>query len=509
MPIITIIQPTAKQETVKLKVAAYCRVSSSSDDQLNSYMVQMTYYSHKFENSETEILVDLYADEGISGTRQEKRTEFLRMMQDCRRGKIDRIYTKSVSRFARNTIDCLRNVRELKSLGITIFFEKENLDTAKITDEMMITIMGCLAQEESISISMNQRWSIQKRMEMGTFITPSVPYGYRMVDKKFVICEEEAEIVKHIFKMYLCGIGMHTIVKMLNQHKKYLINRKIWTYKAVHCILTNEKYTGDSLWHKRCTTCTFPFKQIENHGIEPMYYVENTHSAIISKETFKQVQQLMQSRVTERNPIQSVFRKKIVCGKCSTMFRVKHVNGQRYWVCRKHDESAECCNSSPVSDAKLQSAFIRLFNKLWTNYKEILIPLQKSLQELKIKKCRGNLQMLEIHKETAKFREQMHVLASLRTKGFVSEEKYFEQSTELNRKIAKLQKEMKLLTKSDEDDEMLEWISELIDFLKIREIMMTELEEETFLSMIDKIIIKNQTAEFHLSCGLNLTEKLY
>lgn len=509
MPIVTVIQPTAQQETVMLRVAAYCRVSSSSEDQLNSYMAQMTYYSHKFENSETEILVDLYADEGITGTCQEKRIEFLRMMQDCRHGKIDRIYTKSVSRFARNTSDCLRNVRELKSLGITIFFEKENIDTAKITDEMMITVMGCLAQEESISISMNQRWSIQKRMEMGKFITSTVPYGYRMVDKKIVICEEEAEIVKYIFQTYLCGIGVHNITKMMNQQKKYLVNKEIWTDGAVRCILTNEKYTGDSLWHKRCTTRTLPFKQIQNRGIEPMYYVENTHSAIISKEVFEQVKQLMRSRVSEGNPIQSVFKKKIVCGECSTIFRVKNVNGQRCWVCRKHDRSADYCPTQLIRDVKLQSAFIRLFNKLWTNHKEILIPLQKNLQELKIRKCRGNLQIMEIHKETAKLHEQIHVLTSLRTKGFVSEEKYFEQSTELNRKIAKLQKEMKLLTKSDEDDEMLEQISELIDFLKIREIMMTELEEETFLYMIDKIIIRNQTAEFHLSCGLKLTEKIY
>ena len=166
MPTVTVIQPIiAEEKSVMIRCAAYCRVSSDSEDQLNSFMAQTRYYSQIFENSETEKLIDIYADEGITGTRDDKRDEFQRMMKDCRKGKIDRIYTKSISRFARNTKDCLKNVRELKSLGITIYFEKENVDTSNMTDEMMITILGGLAQEESTSISQNVRWSIQKRMQ--------------------------------------------------------------------------------------------------------------------------------------------------------------------------------------------------------------------------------------------------------------------------------------------------------------------------------------------------------
>lgn len=461
MPTVTIIQPTIQKEIRKLKVAAYCRVSTGSDDQLNSHMAQMTYYSHKFENSETEMLVDLYADEGITGTCQEKRSEFLRMMQDCRRGKIDRIYTKSVSRFSRNTSDYLRNIRELKSLGITIFFEKENIDTAKITDEMMLTVMSCLAQEESISISMNQRWSIQKRMEMGTFIAFPAPYGYRMENQRLVICREEAKIVKDIFRLYLSGNGIRAIAKILNHQEKYLVNKKHWTYDAVHYILANEKYTGNSLWHKKCTTRTFPFRQIRNRGIEPMYYAENTHSAIISMETFEQVQQMMQSRSIEKIPVSSVFSKKILCGECGTVFRVKHINKRRCWVCRKHDTGAEYCPALPISDTEIQSAFIRLFNKLVENTEDILVPLQRGLQELKVRNFSGNTHIMDIHRETAKLKEQLHVLASLRTKGFISAEKYFEQTTELNRNIDRLQKEMKRLTKPDDEDETLEKINML------------------------------------------------
>jgi site-specific DNA recombinase len=176
MPTVTVIQPkAADNEQRLLRIAAYCRVSSSSDDQLNSYNSQLTYYTHKFEDSETETLIDIYADEGITGTCEEKRTEFLRLIDDCRKGKIDRIYTKSISRFARNTSDCLKNIRELKSLGITIMFEKENIDTANITDELMLTIMGGLAQEESNSISQNLKWSIRRKMKSGAYSPVNAP----------------------------------------------------------------------------------------------------------------------------------------------------------------------------------------------------------------------------------------------------------------------------------------------------------------------------------------------
>ena len=183
MSTVTVIQPTIAEEKSRIiRCAAYCRVSSDSEDQINSFMAQTRYYGKFFENSETEILVDIYADEGVTGTREDKREEFQRMMKDCRRGRIDRIYAKSISRFARNTKDCLKNIRELKSLGITIFFEKENIDTANMTDELMITVMGGLAQEESTSISQNMRWSVQKRMQNGTYRLARPPFGFDIVN---------------------------------------------------------------------------------------------------------------------------------------------------------------------------------------------------------------------------------------------------------------------------------------------------------------------------------------
>ena len=247
MPTVTVIQPTiAEEKAVKIRCAAYCRVSSDSEGQLNSFMAQTRYYSQVFEDSETEELIDIYADEGITGTREDKRDEFQRMLKDCRKGKIDRIYTKSISRFARNTRDCLKNVRELKSLGITIYFEKENIDTANMTDEMMITIMGGLAQEESTSISQNMQWSIRKRMANGTYIVSHVPYGYTKSGGKMIVNPREAEIVKRIYEDFLNGKGLLRISNDLNAGSIPKNSKgEPWNKNVVRYVLTNEKFIGD------------------------------------------------------------------------------------------------------------------------------------------------------------------------------------------------------------------------------------------------------------------------
>ncbi len=507
MPTVTVIQPTFVENTEKIRSAAYCRVSSSSEDQLNSYMAQVTYYSHKFEDSETEILVDVYADEGITGTREDKRDEFQRLMQDCRRGKIDRIYTKSISRFARNTKDCLKNVRELKSLGITIFFEKENIDTANMTDEMMITIMGGLAQEESVSISQNVRWSIEKKMREGTYIISTPPFGYRMIQQKLVICNEEAEIVRYIFDSYLEGIGIRKIAEYLNTKETARPDKANWSYITVRYILMNEKYAGNSLWHKFCTTDTLPYRAVINRGQKEKYYFPDSHPAIISQEMFDRVQQLLCERTLGVERGEHIFQKRIYCGECGTLFRIKHIKGKTYWLCRKHDMNADSCSISQIPETKLQNCFIALSNKLQVNYKEILLPVLESLQELKLKKHSGNLQIMDIRKENAKLREQQHVLTRLKTKGFLDEAKFQTQTAELNTKIARLQRELKRLTQSDDEDETLDQIEMLTDYFAKRQELMVYFEQEAFESIVEKIVVHSRNElEFHLIGGLKLTE---
>ncbi len=366
MPTVTVIQPTITEEKSRMiRCAAYCRVSSDSEDQLNSFMTQLKYYENFLADSKTETLINVYADEGVTGTREDKREDFQRMMSNCRKGKIDRIYTKSISRFARNTKDCLKNIRELKSLGITVFFEKENIDTANMPDEMMITIMGSLAQEESVSISQNMRWSVQKRMQNGTYVLPHTPYGYRMENKKLIIVEEEAKIIWFIYDCYLNGSGIGTIANLLNKQSDKVINKKEWSYLSVRYILMNEKYTGNSLWHKTCTTTVLPYKTIINNGYEEKYYAENTHDAIIPQEQFDKVQQLMSSRSFEVKKCICPLSQKIYCGECGTMFRIKHINGNTYWECRNHNTSAKNCSIKQIAEQRFYNAFIALHNKLW------------------------------------------------------------------------------------------------------------------------------------------------
>lgn len=310
MPTVTVIQPIITEEkNVMIRCAAYCRVSSDSEDQLNSFMAQTRYYSQIFENSETEKLIDIYADEGVTGTREDKREEFLRMINDCRKGKIDRIYTKSISRFARNTRDCLKNVRELKSLGITIYFEKENLDTANMTDEMMITILGGLAQEESTSISNNIKWSYQKRFEKGTVNVFSAPFGYKLSNGILIIDEAQAEIVRTIFNMFLSGIGYQRISEICK--KQYFQYKETFSYYGILYILSNEKYIGDSVYQKTFTTNTLPYKKLQNSGQLNKYYIQNTHEAIISRDIFEKTQILIESRKHNNVKSESVFKARL------------------------------------------------------------------------------------------------------------------------------------------------------------------------------------------------------
>ena len=511
MPTVTVIQPIiAAEQNTKIRCAAYCRVSSDSEDQLNSFMAQTRYYSQVFKDSETEELIDIYADEGITGTREDKRDEFQRMIKDCRRGKIDRIYTKSISRFARNTKDCLKNIRELKSLGITVFFEKENIDTAKLTDEMMITIMGGLAQEESTSISQNMRWSIQKRMKNGTYKNATPPFGFKKVNGDLEVDENQMQIVRQMFEWYVSGYGLQAIADKLNSMNIQSGKQSVlWKADNVKYVLKNERYIGDALFQKSYVTETLPHVKKRNYGEKQKYYAENVNPPVVDKDIFHKVQVLLLSRHRDFVSNEYALSGKICCGKCGATYKHRNRKSGAYWICRKHDVNASDCENGSIPKSKIYLAFIRLCNKLWHNYKVILTPLQTALQDLKLRKFSGQTQVMDIHKEVAKLREHTHVLARLKTKGFLDEAKYIEQTTELTAKINKLQAELKKLTRSDDEDETLDQIDMLIDFFEKRENPMTEFEETAFESIVEKIVVIDQhELEFHLIGGLKFKENV-
>ncbi len=268
------------QPVERKRVAAYARVSSGKDAMLHSLSAQISYYNNLIGSRGDWELAGIYADEALTGTKED-RPEFQKMLMDCRNGKIDMVITKSLTRFARNTVTLLATVRELKLLEVDVYFEKENIHTLSSDGELMLTLLASFAQEESRSASENQKWRIQKMFEEGRPNTGRM-LGYRLVDGTLQIVPEEAAIVKMIFSDYLSGMGRNVIVKKLNRMGVPTMYGGLWRESTLYCILTNEKYTGNMLLQKTYILDHISKKTIVNHGERDMYYVENSHEAIIT-----------------------------------------------------------------------------------------------------------------------------------------------------------------------------------------------------------------------------------
>ncbi len=363
----------------KLRVAAYARVSSDSEDQINSYIAQVAFYTRYIAEHEDWEMVDIYADEGLTGMEVHHREEFNRMITDCRDGKIDRILVKSISRFARNQEDYILYMRELLRLGVTIYFEKENLDTGKMASEQTADIYGAFAQMETTSHSRNMRVSNRMRMEKGIYTLANAPYGYRLSDKKLIIVPEEAEIVRRIYRAFLQGQGRDDIARELNRDGvKRNSKSSVWYGMAVRYILTNVTYTGDQIWQKSFATDTLPYKRVRNKGQKPKYFAENCNPAIIGKEEFRLAQELIQKRMANhklRETVSSPYRNHIFCAVCGSMCRGKQTNGKQYWVCHRRDKGKASCPVPQAAEEKIASALRRLYYKLWHYKDEVILPL--------------------------------------------------------------------------------------------------------------------------------------
>ena len=501
MATVKVIEPQAAQSE-HLRVAAYCRVSSDSKDQLHSYAAQIRNYTEEIAQHDGWELVDVYADEGLTGTRMDKREDFNRMMADCRKGKIDRILVKSVSRFARNTKDCLSALRELSGIGVTVRFEKENIDTKTLTTELMVSVSGSLAQQESISISANQRMSYQRRMEKGEFIVCDAPYGYRMVDKKnLAIIPEEAAAVRWIFDSYLKGHSMIWIAEALTAKGiPPQRNEGRWAKTGIRYILTNEKYIGDSLCQKTYT-CGFPFVRKQNNGEQMQYYVENTHPAIIEKEAFEKVQALLQRKgaraKTRRH--KSPLTMKIFCGNCGTPFlRRQGSNGDIYWVCRKHNQNASACPIGRIPEAEIHAAFLRMYRKLKGNADIILKPAIEQMNTLNAILQQNNPKMLAINRAIAEATEESHKISTLRANGLLDADACAARMNVISGKLTQLRGQRRRLAENVVQQTVLGGPEQLNDF-----------DDGLFECVVEKITAESQTnLRFRLYGGLELTERL-
>ncbi|MFR7946872.1 MAG: recombinase family protein [Subdoligranulum sp.] len=416
MPQVQVIQPI-QQQPKRLRVAAYARVSSDSTDQLNSLSVQVDYYTHLIQENPNWDFAGIYADEGITGTSTKHREQFNRLLDDCRAGLIDRVLVKSASRFARNTADALASVREMKSLGVTVVFEKEGFDTETANGEMILSMICATAQEESLSISQNTKWGIRKKMHDGTYITSLTPFGYKKINRQLFPDEKEAATVKEIFNLFLNGFSTAEIANHLNtNHPKPDV---IWRSASVRFILRNEKYIGDSLFQKNYTPDTLPLKSCCNTGQLPKYYVEGTHPGIISKDEFERVQSLLtQKNINSTNSRACILSKVVFCALCGHVCSRKVRKSQTFvWCCRTHLQSAALCPLKPVSETEIQQAFLSVYNKLQANQSYILQPIIDTLLQLRFLQEQANSARQTARDDVQRLAKQRHNLTRIHTLG--------------------------------------------------------------------------------------------
>ena len=375
----------------KRRVAAYARVSTDSDEQFTSFEAQVDYYTRQIAANTDWTMVEVYTDEGITGTNTKKRDGFNRMIADALAGKIDLITTKSISRFARNTVDTLTAVRQLKEKGVEVYFEKENIYTMDSKGELLITIMSSLAQEESRSISENVAWGKRAKCELGKVYLPYKQFlGYEKgPDGQPMIVEEQAQTVRLIYKLFLEGLMPSGIAKKLTGLRvPSPAGKQVWYSGTVESILTNEKYKGDALLQK--TFCVnFLTKEIKrNEGELPQYYVEQSHPAIISPEVFDEVQQELKRRREAGYVGRSgCFSSMIVCGECGSYYgrKVWHSNDKYrtvIWRCQQKYDNGEPCKTPHVTEDQIKAAFVEAFNRLAVDKTTVLEDIRMLIDTL-------------------------------------------------------------------------------------------------------------------------------
>lgn len=382
---------TAIPLTARKRVAAYARVSTDTDEQFTSFEAQVDYYTQKIRANPDWDFVAVYTDEGISATNTKKRDGFKRMIQDAMNGKIDLILTKSVSRFARNTVDTLTHVRKLKEKGVEIYFEKENIYTMDSKGELLITIMSSLAQEESRSISENVAWGKRAKAAEGKVYLPYKQFlGYKKgPDGLPQIVPEQAKIVESIYRMFLEGMMPSTIAKELTKRGLPSPSGKSrWQPSTVESILTNEKYKGAAILQKTFCVDFLTKKMKPNEGELPQYYVECSHPAIIPPETFHVVQNELKHRKEQRYSSRGgCFSSRIICGECGGYYgpKVWH-STDKYrrviWQCNRKFKNDKPCSTPHLEEETIKVAFVKAFNRLITNKDEVISEYRAIIQHL-------------------------------------------------------------------------------------------------------------------------------
>lgn len=501
----------------KTRVVAYCRVSTASDEQLISLDTQKAHYEDYIKSNAEWEFAGIFYDEGITGTKKECRDGLNSLVAACEKGLVNMIITKSISRFSRNTTDCLELVRKLISLNVTVIFEKENINTGSMESELMLSILSSLAESESVSISENSKWSVQKRFQNGTFIISYPPYGYTNVDGKMVVVPEQAVVVRQMFEDTLAGKSTHAIAKELNDRGIASKRGGKWTPGTVNAIIRNEKFTGDVIFQKTYTDSQF--NRHINHGMENQYLCEGHHEAIVSHEVFDAANEVMNQRGKEKGNGENTsryqnryaFSGKIKCGECGSVFkRRRHYkpSGEYIaWCCNRHIEDNNSCSLKYITDEGIKAAFTTMMNKLVFGEQVILKPLLHSLQGFDDKN--KLLQIQDMENKLEKNMEQRQVLTSLMASGLLEPALFNKENNALTVKEQRLQEEKRqLMTSVSGDRTKVDDLEKLIKAIYSGR-MLTEYEDELFLAHVAGItVLSREEIVFELKCGLRLKERL-
>lgn len=506
-----LISPISKQAYARTRVVAYCRVSSNSADQLNSYATQIKVYTKLIKSNDAWELVEIFADEGLSGMKSDNRVEFQRMIEMCERRQIDLIITKSVSRFARNVKEALQYVRKLKLLGIGVQFEKEGIYTLSLGDEMLLDTFTAIAQEESKAISQHMRLSIVKRMERGEYVDSNAPYGFRLQEKQLEAYDPEADVVRYIFTQYLSGWSTSEIARDLTEKGiQTKLGKEQWRSTKVSYILTNERYVGDCKYQKTYRDTTVPFKQSKNRGQEDMFYASETHAPIIDRDTFDRVQALFQDRQerfskTEQQNIYPLT-SRIRCSECGSFYRRKVRNGAIKWVCAKHHTDTHACPAGYYSEERIYDGFISMINKLRFGEERILDQVISKLETASSLYKRNNGAAGKMSQSIAELNAKLVMLEQLRSKGYLATEVYQAQARDIQKQINDLKAERRNAFDSVIQG-MLDEVMKMRSLLNEIEEPLEEFDEKLFHEIVKEIVInKNDEMTVTVLGGLSFTE---
>ena len=500
-------------EKPKLRVAAYCRVSTDSDEQATSYETQIEHYTSYINGHPDWTLAGIFADDGISGTNTKKREEFNRMVDECMAGNIDMVITKSISRFARNTLDCLKYIRQLKEKSIPVYFEKENINSMDSKGEVMLTIMASLAQQESQSLSQNVKLGLQYRYQQGEIQINCARFlGYTKDENKhLVIVPEEAEIIKRIYREYLEGASMLKIARGLEADA--ILNgagKERWHTSNINQILRNEKYIGDALLQKTYTVDFLTKKRVKNNGIVPQYYVEGSHEAIIPREVFMQVQEeLVRRRIVHTSPngktrtfsSNHCFAQIVICGNCGEVFRRVHWNNRGkksiVWRCVSRLENTGLfCDARTVLESTIEQVLVTAINNTLSGKDTFLPTLKDNIATVLI---RENDQTLAgIDKRLEELQTELLKLAT-------SNADYDKVGDEIHRLRNQKQK---LQVENVNRDELKKRMADMSTFLKKQTTALTEYDEQLVRRLIEKVTVYEDkfTVEFKSGVTVDVNE---